>query len=135
LFAHLAGDIAIATILFGVFALLYTHTAAARGRFDWSSFRNVPLRELARTSDPHVITEGIMLEKIGDPDERGIRRFKLADPTHPHTFVICEVLDGDQMRIPAAGTRVRVYGVSRFDTREEHRWFEIHPVLKLEVLD
>ena len=135
LFAHLAGDIAVATVLFVVFAFLYTHTAAARARVDWSTFRIVPLREIARTSDPHVITEGIVLEKIGETDERGIERFKLADPTHRQTFVVCEILDSKRIRIPPFGTHVRVYGVTRFDTRPEHQWFEIHPVLRLEVLD
>lgn len=134
-FAHLAGDIAIATVLFGVFAFLYTHTAAARARFDWSSFRAVSLREIARTHDPHVITEGIVLETLGEPGEQGIRRFKLVDPADRRTFIVCEVLDGGGMRVPSPGAHVRVYGVTRFDTREEHQWFEIHPVLRMEVLD
>jgi hypothetical protein len=135
LLVRMAGDIAVATVLFGVFVFLYTHTAAARARFDWSTFRSVPLREIARTDDPHVITEGIVLETLEEPDEAGVRRFKLVDPTDRRSFIVCEVLDGKRTRVPSAGARVRVYGVTRFDTRQDHQWFEIHPVLRLEVLD
>jgi hypothetical protein len=135
LLAHMAGDIAIAIVLFGIFAFLYTHTAAARARFDWSSFRAVPLSEIARTHDPHVITEGIVLETLKEPGERGIQRFKLVDAADRRTFIVCEVLDGGGMRVPPPGAHVRVYGVTRFDTRKEHQWFEIHPVLRMEVLD
>ena len=82
-----------------------------------------------------MVTEGIVLDQPGEPDERGVRRFKLADPSHRQAFVICEVFQGAGVRIPRTGTRVRVYGVTRFDSRPDHQWFEIHPVLKLEILD
>lgn len=135
LLAHLAADLAAVAMLFAAFAFVYTHAAKAHARFNWSTFRFVPLRQIPRTGEPHVVTEGIVLDQNEEPDERGVRRFKLADPSHRQAFVVCEVLNGAGVRIPRTGTRVRVYGVTRYDSRPEHQWFEIHPVLKLDVLE
>ncbi|HET8774181.1 MAG TPA: zf-HC2 domain-containing protein [Thermoanaerobaculia bacterium] len=135
LLAHLAADIAAVAMLFAAFAFVYTHAAKAHARFNWSTFRFVPLRQIPRTGEPHVVTEGIVIDQNEEPDERGVRRFKLADPSHRQAFVICEVLNGAGVRIPPTGTRARVYGVTRFDSRPEHQWYEIHPVLKLEIIE
>ncbi|HEX8169895.1 MAG TPA: zf-HC2 domain-containing protein [Thermoanaerobaculia bacterium] len=129
---RLAADFGIASAFFLVFAVLWAHAASARAsRRDWSSFRPIAIAELRDTSDPHVITEGIVAGMVGERDENGSARFKLADPNHRDRFVVCEILDAN-MRVPKDGTRVRVYGVSRYDSRPEHRWFEIHPVLRIE---
>jgi anti-sigma factor RsiW len=131
---RLAGDLAVAAAMFAVFAFFYTHSAAARARLDWSSFKAVRIPDLPRSQAPHVIAEGIVMENVSDSGEGGVSRFKLADPSNLQASVVCEVLDGEGMEVPPQGTRVRVYGVSRFDARQEHRWFEIHPVLRLEVV-
>jgi hypothetical protein len=127
---HFAADALVASALFALFMLLYTHTASARVRpFDFSSFRVVNVRDVKETADPHVIVEGVVSELKGDFTE-GSHRFRLSDGD---SFVVCEILDGDSLKPPKAGDRVRVWGVSRYDSSPDHRWFEIHPVLKVEV--
>jgi hypothetical protein len=134
LLRHFAADALVASALFAGFTLLYTHTASARSRaFDPSSFRRVSVREVAATDDPHVIVQGVVSQLNGDFNE-GSHRFRLSDPNDPAVFVVCEVLDGDTLSLPKPGSRVRVWGVSRFDPSPDHRWFEIHPVLKVEVV-
>jgi len=132
---HFAADALVATALFLGFTLLYTHTASARNRpFDSSSFRAVAIRAVADTHDPHVIVQGVVATMPGDDDDEGSHRFRLSDPNDPKAFVVCEILDGDTPRVPKAGSRVRVWGVSRYDASPEHQWSEIHPVLRVEVL-
>jgi hypothetical protein len=129
-----AADAAIAASLFLVFTLLYTHAASARSRlFDLSEFRPIALRSVSQNTDPHVIVQGVVSPIKGDFEEEN-RRFRLADPHDPRAFVVCELLDGDPQSMPKAGTRVRVWGVTRYDSNPDHRWFEIHPVLKVEVV-
>ncbi|MBV8516533.1 MAG: zf-HC2 domain-containing protein [Acidobacteria bacterium] len=131
---HLAADALIATVLFAIFTLFYTHAASARNRqFDFSSFRALAVGQIAATDDPHVIVQGVVSQTSGDTDE-GSHRFRLTDPHNPNAFVVCEILDGDPMTPPKPGSRVRVWGVSRYDPSPDHRWFEIHPVLRVEVL-
>jgi len=131
---HFAADALVASALFAAFTLLYTHTASARIRpFDAASFRQIDVRQVAATDDPHVVVQGVVSDVIGENGE-GSHRFRLTDPREPRSFVVCEILDGDAPRAPRNGTRVRVWGVSRYDSNPSHRWFEIHPVLKVEVL-
>ena len=128
---HFAADALVASVLFAAFTLLYTHAASARIRpFDFSSFRKVPVSDVAATPDPHVIVEGVVSELRGDFKE-GSDRFRLSDGD---AYVVCEILDGDPLKAPKPGSRVRVWGVSRYDASPDHRWFEIHPVLKVEVV-
>ncbi|HJQ41165.1 MAG TPA: zf-HC2 domain-containing protein [Thermoanaerobaculia bacterium] len=130
---HLAADAVIVSVLFLAFTLFYTHAAVAGRPFDPSSFRAISLQEIATEHDPHVIVTGVVSELEGDFQE-GSRRFRLSDPRDPKAFAVCEILDGDPLRAPKAGARVRVWGVSRYDSNPDHEWFEIHPVLKVEVL-
>jgi len=131
---HFAADALVASALFAAFTLLYTHSASARNRpFDASSFRRVDVREVAGTADPHVVVQGIVSDVAGESGE-GSHRFRLTDAADGHSFVVCEILDGDPLSPPKPGTRVRVWGVSRYDSSPDHRWFEIHPVLKVEVV-
>jgi len=132
---HFAADALVATALFVGFTLLYTHTASARNRpFDSSSFHAVAIGAVAATNDPHVIMQGVVSVIDADDDHEGSHRFRLSDPRDPKAFVVCEILDGDTLRAPKQGSRVRVWGVSRYDNNPDHQWFEIHPVLRVEVL-
>jgi putative zinc finger protein len=133
---HFAADALVATALFIGFTLLYTHTASARNRlFDSSSFRALAIRAVASTHDPHVIVQGVVATLPGDDDDEGSHRFRLSDPNDPKAFVVCEILDGDtSLRVPKSGSRVRVWGVSRYDSSPDHQWSEIHPVLRVEIL-
>ena len=90
------------------------------------------MHEVPTSNDPHVIVKGVVSDIVGETDE-GSRRFRLSDPNDPRAFVVCEILDGDPLSMPKRGSRVRVWGVSRYDSSPDHRWFEIHPVLKVEV--
>ena len=132
---HFAADALVASALFAAFTLLYTHSASARNRpfpFDAASFRPVSVEEVG-TADPHVVVSGIVSEMRGDFRE-GSHRFRLSDPRDPGAFVVCEILDGDPLSPPRPGSQVRVWGVSRYDSSPSHRWFEIHPVLKMEAV-
>ncbi|HEY6140712.1 MAG TPA: zf-HC2 domain-containing protein [Thermoanaerobaculia bacterium] len=133
---HFAADALVASALFAAFTLLYTHSASARNRpfsFDAASFRRVSVTEVAATEDPHVIVSGVVSQLDGDFRE-GSHRFRLTDPNDPRAFVVCEILDGDPLSPPKPGSAVRVWGVSRYDASPNHRWYEIHPVLKMEVV-
>ncbi|HKS23975.1 MAG TPA: anti-sigma factor [Thermoanaerobaculia bacterium] len=131
---HFAADALVAVALFAIFTLLYTHTASARTRpFDAASFRPVSVAQVAATEDPHVIVSGVVSQLDGDFRE-GSHRFRLVDPNDGRSFVVCEILDGDPLSPPKPGSLVRVWGVSRYDASPNHRWFEIHPVLKMEVV-
>ena len=118
--------------------------AAAYGRlsnhesltgFDPSEFKPVPITRMANTTEPHVVTEGYVVDaKVKEDD--GDRVFKLVERLGSSgPFVICEVIEPMEVPIPPVGSRVRVYGVSRFDGKSDHNWQEVHPVLNIEVLN
>jgi len=99
-----------------------------------SEFKPVSISHMADTVEPHVVTEGYVKEaKIEEAD--GDRVFKLVeDPNRSGPFVICEVIDSLNMPLPPVGSRVRVYGVSRYDGKSDHQWHEVHPVLDIQRL-
>jgi hypothetical protein len=135
LLRHFAVDALVAATLFAAFTLLYTHAASAGSRlYDFSAFEPVDLHQIASTHDPHVVVQGVVSDIAGNFENEGRRRFRLSDPRDPAASVVCEILDGDSVAAPKAGTRVRVWGVTRFDSNPAHRWYEIHPVLKMEVV-
>jgi hypothetical protein len=128
-FPHFIADAAVAAGFAVAFTFLATHVVAARA--DWSSFRTLRIADLRTSTDPHVITEGTIVSREGESDEKGSRRFRLRDGS---ADVVCEVLEDARVSVPAIGQRVRVYGVSRYDARADHRWYEIHPVLRIETI-
>ena len=101
-------------------------------RFDRDAYRQVPLAQIPHTEEPHVSTIGYVSEVSVDEDE-GDLTFKLVDnlqrPTH---FVVCEIIPSIKMDTPPVGSRIRVYGVTRYDAKADHQWFEVHPVLDIE---
>jgi hypothetical protein len=93
----------------------------------------VPIRSLNSNTEPHVTTVGYVREVRLDPD--GDMVIKLVeDLRHSNPFVICEVLDAHSLPTPQIGSRVRVYGVSRFDNKADHMWQEVHPVFDIKVV-
>jgi hypothetical protein len=99
-----------------------------------SEFKSVSISNMADTVEPHVVTEGYVTE-ANIHEEDGDRVFKLVeDPNHSGPFVICEVIDPLSMPVPPVGSRVRVYGVSRYDGKSDHQWHEVHPVLNIQML-
>lgn len=101
---------------------------------DLSEFHNVSIADIEQNQKPHVMTEGYVSEVRVD-EQDGDLRFKLVDDLgRPGPFVVCEIIDPIKLEAPQVGTRVRVYGVSRYDSQADHNWYEVHPVLNIEVV-
>ena len=100
---------------------------------DLSQFHTVSIAEIERNQKPHVMAEGYVSEVRTDKD--GDLRFKLVDDLgRPGPFIVCEIIDPIKLKAPPEGSRVRVYGVSRYDSQPNHNWYEVHPVLNIEVM-
>ena len=101
---------------------------------DLSEFQTVNIADIEQNSKPHVVAEGYVSE-VGINDEDGDLSFKLVDELgRPGPFIVCEIIDPIKLAPPSVGSRVRVYGVSRFDGQADHNWYEVHPVLNIEVV-
>jgi len=101
---------------------------------DLNEFHTVKIANIEQNSNPHVVAEGFVSE-VGRNDAEGDLSFKLVDDLgRPGPFIICEIIDPIRVATPSVGSRVRVYGVSRYDNQENHNWYEVHPVLNIEVL-
>ena len=98
-------------------------------------YREVTIREMPENTEPHVVTEGYISEvRVDDPE--GDLVFKLVETLEgPSPFVICEIIPPFQLDAPQVGNKVRVYGVSRFDPKENHQWYEVHPVMGIEKVE
>ena len=101
---------------------------------DWHEFSPVRINEIQRNTKPHVVAEGYVSE-VRVNDEDGDLSFRLVDDLgQQQRFIVCEIIDPIRLTPPAVGSRVRVYGVSRYDGERDHNWYEVHPVLNIEVL-
>jgi len=101
---------------------------------DFSEFKSVNIADIEQNRKPHVMTEGYVSE-VHVNDEDGDLSFKLVDELgQPGPFIICEIIDPIKLAPPSVGSRVRVYGVSRYDGQADHNWYEVHPVLNIEVV-
>jgi hypothetical protein len=100
--------------------------------FESDEYRSVAIHEMPSNIEPHVVTEGYISEVRFDHED-GDLLFKLVENLEePSPFVICEIIPPSNLDAPAVGKRVRVYGVSRYDAKEDHRWYEVHPVVAIE---
>jgi anti-sigma factor RsiW len=101
---------------------------------DLSEFHSVNISDIKQNQKPHVVAEGYVSE-VSVNDEDGDLSFKLVDDLgRPAPFIICEIIDPIRLNPPAVGSRVRVYGVSRYDGQADHNWYEVHPVLNIELV-
>lgn len=101
---------------------------------DLKEFHLVNIADIERNNQPHVVAEGFVSE-IQVNDEDGDLSFKLVDELgRPGPFIVCEIIDPIHLAPPSVGSRVRVYGVSRYDGQADHNWYEVHPVLNIEVV-
>ncbi len=108
--------------------------AVESGPVDKDGFQTVSVSDIKANTRPHVVAEGKVAEVRID-EEDGDLMFKLVDELgEQDQFIICEVIDPIHIDPPAVGSKVRVYGVSRFDPQADHNWFEIHPVLSIEQI-
>jgi len=100
---------------------------------DLSQFHLVSIAGIEQNKRPHVVAEGFVSEVIADAD--GDFKFRLVDDLDsPGPFIVCEIIDPIRLAAPLVGSRVRVYGVSRYDSQPNHNWYEVHPVLNIEVV-
>jgi anti-sigma factor RsiW len=101
---------------------------------DREGFHEVNIADIEHNTEPHVVAEGYVAEVRID-DEDGDLTFKLVESLHrAEPFIVCEIIDPIKLIPPPVGSRVRVYGVSRYDGKTDHRWYEVHPVLSIEVV-
>ena len=101
---------------------------------DLSEFHTVAIADIDRNHKPHVMAEGYVSE-VRFNDEDGDLSFKLVeDLKSPGPFIVCEIIDPIRLAPPKVGSRVRVYGVSRYDGQDNHNWYEVHPVLNIEEI-
>lgn len=102
-------------------------------RDDLEKFQAVSILDLPGNTMPHIVTEGYVSELRLDPD--GDMTFRLVeDINDPNPFIVCEIIKPITIPPPAIGSRVRVYGVSRYDGQPDRQWYEVHPVLNIEVV-
>lgn len=103
--------------------------------FESGEYRSVAIHEMPSNTEPHVVTEGYISEVRFDHED-GDLLFKLVENLEkPSPFVICEIIPPSNLDVPAVGKKVRVYGVSRYDAKEDHQWYEVHPVVGIEKLE
>jgi hypothetical protein len=100
--------------------------------FDAKNFRPVSISDIQNNTKTHVVAEGYVAEVHMD-EEDGDLMFKLVeDVSQPQPFIVCEIISTINVAAPTVGSRVKVYGVSRYDADEGRNWHEVHPVLALE---
>lgn len=101
---------------------------------DFSRFRSLSIPELQSNTLPHIATEGYVRDVRVDSEEKTLH-FKLAEiPQGPGPFVVCEIIGPSGIAVPREGSRVRVYGVARYDAQTGRKWNEVNPVLNIAVL-
>jgi hypothetical protein len=98
------------------------------------TYKEVRLSKIAENTEAHIVTEGVVIA-IAIDNQDGDYRIRLQENLRQSgPFVICEILRPSKIPLPEVGKRVRVYGVSRFDNKPEHRWHEVHPVFGIETV-
>jgi hypothetical protein len=135
----LAGTLVALSIAVAAIGVLYGRLSTNGTRppvsvaLDVDEFHPVSISEMNTSTKPHVVAEGYVTDLKNEED--GDLVFKLVDnPDANGPFIICEIIDPIRLEPPPVGSRVRVYGVSRYDNQENHHWYEVHPVLNIEVV-
>jgi hypothetical protein len=108
--------------------------AVKRSAMDFSNFHPLSIPEIRLNTQPHISTEGYVRDLHVDKEE-GTVHFKLVEiPQGSGPFVVCEIISSIGMSLPREGSRVRVYGVARYDAQPGREWHEVNPVLNIAVL-
>ncbi|KAF0250316.1 MAG: hypothetical protein FD167_278 [bacterium] len=101
--------------------------------FSSENFRLVSINEMSSNTEPHVVTQGyvseIRIDADGDTTFKIVETLGIAKP-----FIVCEIIDPIKLSPPQVGSKVKVYGVSRYDEKVNHQWYEVHPVLNIELV-
>lgn len=101
---------------------------------DFSAFHPLSIPEHQWNIRPYITTEGYVRDVYVDKEE-GTLHFKLMEfPQGSGPFVVCEILRPLSIPPPSEGSRVRVYGVARYDAQPDRMWHEVNPVLNITVL-
>lgn len=86
----------------------------------------------------HIEVEGYVLYKAHEGDgDWHLRlcddlKFKMMDRTH---CLVAEIIPELPLTVPKIKAKVRIDGIYRYDGENPgHHWAEVHPVLKIEVL-
>ena len=133
-FATAASIIALLMLSGFVWMKLISPTDWAEPPIDRGEFHEVNISEIEHNTEPHVVAEGYVTE-VRINDEDGDLSFKLVESLHQaEPFIVCEIIDPIKLMPPPVGSRVRVYGVSRYDGKTDHKWYEVHPVLSIEMV-
>jgi len=101
---------------------------------DFIDFHHLRIPDFKTNTKPHIATEGYVRDVYAD-EEEGTLHFKLVEGRQgSEPFVVCEIINPYEMTAPREGSRVRVYGVSRFDAQNDRKWHEVNPVLNIDIL-
>ncbi len=112
----------------------HSRTSVSTGSINLAEFRQLTIPELRSNTQPHVATEGYV-EDVHTDEEEGTVAFRLVErPQSGSSFVVCEIMSPIQMAPPPEGSRVRVYGVERYDAQQDRKWYEVNPVLNIVAL-
>ena len=104
------------------------------GALDVRDFLPLRIGELPTNTRPYVATEGFVRDVHVDTEEKTMH-FKLAESAHAASpYILCEIMRRAEIPVPVEGSRVRVYGVARFDAQTGRGWHEVNPVLDIAVL-
>ncbi len=104
------------------------------GALDVRDFLPLRIGELPTNTRPYVATEGIVRDVHVDAEEKTLH-FKLAESTDAASpYILCEIMRRAEIPAPVEGSRIRVYGVARFDAQAGRSWHEVNPVLDIAVL-
>lgn len=104
------------------------------GALDVRDFLPLRIGELPANTRPYVATEGFVRDVHVDAVEKTMH-FKLAESVDAGSpFILCEIMRRAEIPVPVEGSRVRVYGVARFDAQAGRGWHEVNPVLDIAVL-
>jgi hypothetical protein len=104
------------------------------GVLDVRDFHPLRIGELPTNTRPYVATEGFVRDVHVDAEEKTLH-FKLAESAAAAApYILCEIMRRADIPVLAEGSRVRVYGVARFDAQAGRGWHEVNPVLDIAVL-
>ncbi len=101
---------------------------------DFSHFRPLSIPELQTNTTPHVVTEGYVRDVHFDEEERTMHFNLVQIPQGSELFIVCEIISRSGIPVPDEGSRVRVYGVARYDAQTGRKWNEVNPVLNIAFL-
>ncbi|HEY3137979.1 MAG TPA: anti-sigma factor [Blastocatellia bacterium] len=135
------GAVAVATVMLALLVAANRRsssdqqvTGLTADAFELRDFHRVSIARIEQNTEPHVVAEGYVSEVRID-NEDGDLTFKIVDDIRQaQPFIVCEIINPKKLAPPPVGSRVRVYGVSRYDNQENHNWYEVHPVLNIEVV-